>query len=96
MSFENLSKKLLENMTSPSISNNVINFGLSRSFYGHSHKKTQIHVSISFPFVEKKFKVCNVKGNITMNLTCMLTYKMACQNVVNEHVVKKKVSTCSN
>jgi hypothetical protein len=33
--------------------------------------------------------VGKVKGNITyIELTCMLTYKMACQNVVNEHVKK--------
>lgn len=41
----------------------------------------------------KKFKVSKVNGNITyIQLTCMLTYKMACQNVVNEHVVKKCVN----
>lgn len=41
----------------------------------------------------KKFKVGKVKGNITyIEMTCMLAYKMACQDVVNKHVVKKCVN----
>jgi hypothetical protein len=54
-----------ENTTSPAISNNVINFGHSCSFYGHSHKKTHIYVSISFPFV-KEFKVGKREGKYNL------------------------------